>query len=574
MKRLLAAAFLAAACASAQVLPSAPEGASGWTPKELARSRHDMVAAAHPLAVDAGVRMLERGGSAVDAMIAAQLVLGLVEPSSSGLGGGAFLLHYDAKSRTIAALDGRETAPAGANSSLFLRPDGRPMSFSEARFGGRSVGVPGVPRILEVAHVRFGRLPWKVLFEPAIDLAERGFILTPRQATLAGANARLRDLPGAEGYLHGKDGKPLPAGTRVRNPRYAATLRQLAGEGMDAFYEGTIAREIVEAVRSQPNAGTLAMEDLAAYRVRDVDALCACYRGHRVCGMPPSSSAGIAVLQILGLLAPRDLGAMRPMSAEAIHTITEAERLAFADRNRYVADERFVDVPVRGLLDAGYLASRGRLIRNDRSMGRAEPGVPVGAIAFADDRVEEAAGTSHVSIVDRDGNAVAFTTSVESAFGSQVMAAGFFLNNTLTDFNFLPSEGTHDVANRVAPGKRPRSSMSPLLVFDDRTGALEMILGSPGGSFIIEFVTKVLVGVIDWHLDLQSAIDLPNFGSRNGPTDLEKATALEGLDGALNAMGHEVQFLDLTSGLHAIRRAPGGWEGAADPRREGIARGR
>ena len=533
-----------------------------------------MVAAAHPLAVDAGVRMLERGGSAVDAMIATQLVLGLVEPSSSGLGGGAFLLHYDAKSRSITALDGRETAPAGANSSVFLRPDGKPMSFSEARFGGRSVGVPGVPRLLEVAHARFGKLPWKALFEPAIDLAERGFALTPRQAMLAGANPRLRNLPGVEGYLLDGDGKPLPAGARARNARYAATLRQLARDGMDAFYEGAIAREIVEAVRSHPNAGTLAMEDLAAYRVRDVEALCAPYRGHRVCGMPPSSSAGIAVLQILGMLAPRDIGAARPMSAEAIHLVTEAERLAFADRNRYVADDRFVDVPVRGLLDAGYIASRGRLIRRERSMGHAEPGVPAGAIAFADDRLDEAAGTSHVSIVDHDGNAVAFTTSVESAFGSQVMAAGFFLNNTLTDFNFLASDGAREVANGVAPGKRPRSSMSPVLVFDDRTGALEMVLGSPGGSFIIGFVAKVLVAVIDWHLDLQSAIDLPNFGSRNGPTELEKATALEGLDGALQAMGHQVRFLDLTSGVQAIRRAPDGWEGAADPRREGVARGR
>ncbi|MGZ5114272.1 MAG: gamma-glutamyltransferase [Usitatibacter sp.] len=575
MKTFLLAAFLATAlAASAQLRPSQPEPPSGWAPKSLAHAKRYMVAAAHPLAVDAGVKMLRKGGNAIDAMIATQLVLNLVEPSSSGLGGGAFLLFYDAKAKGIRAYDGRETTPAGAGANLFLKPDGRPMAFLEARVGGRSVGVPGTPRLLELAHVRHGKLPWKALFEPAIEIAERGFPVSPRFSKLIGEDKGLADEPAARAYFFDAQGQPKTTGTLLRNPEFAKTLRALAEHGADAYYRGDIARDIVAAVQGHRNAGTLSLEDLAGYRVREVESLCGNYRAWKLCGMPPSSSGGIAVLQILGELERFDLSTLRPGSAEVIHDVSEAERLAFADRNRFVADDRFVDVPVKGLLDRGYLASRSRLIEPGKSMGTAEAGKPPGArVAFAEDPVDEVMGTTHISIVDGDGNAVSMTTTIESFFGSRVMVRGFLLNNELTDFNFLPVEDGGDVANRVAPGKRPRSSMAPFLVFDAKGGALEMTLGSPGGSLIIGYVAKALIGTLDWKMDVQKAIDLPNFGSRNGPTEIEKGSELEGVQEALKAMGHEVRAIDMTSGLQAIRRARGGWEGGADPRREGVARG-
>ena len=576
IRRLLFAQLLAVcAVATAQLRPSQPEPPSGWTPKQLATARQYMVAAANPLAVDAGVKMIERGGNAVDAMVATQLVLNLVEPSSSGLGGGAFFLYYDAKARVMRAIDARETTPAGATPALFLKPDGKPMAFLEARVGGRSVGTPGTPRLLEVAHARYGKLPWKTLFEPAIGLAEKGFPVSPRFHKLAGEDKGLADEPAARAYFFDADGKARAAGTTLRNPEFAATLRAIAEKGADAFYTGDIARDVVAAVRGHRNPGTLALEDLAGYRVRDVEPLCGPYRAWRLCGMPPSSSGGIAVLQILGALERFDLPGVRPGSAQAVHLISEAERLAFADRGRYVADDHFVEVPVMGLVDRGYIASRSSLIQPEKSMGKAEAGRPPGLkVGLADDPVDEAMGTSHISVVDRDGNAVSMTTTIESFFGSRVMVRGFLLNNELTDFNFLPVEDGLPVANSVAPGKRPRSSMGPFLVFDGHSGALDMSIGSPGGSLIIGYVAKALIGILDWKLDVQSAIDLPNFGSRNGPTELEKGTELEGVQAALKAMGHDVRTIDMTSGLQAVRRVRGGWEGGADPRREGVARGR
>ena len=572
---LASALSLASALAVAQDRPSQPEPSSGRAPKKLAHATRYMVAAAHPLAVDAGVRMLERGGNAIDAMIATQLVLNLVEPSSSGIGGGAFLLFYDSRAKAVRAYDGRETAPAGATPALFIRPDGMPMAFLEARVGGRSVGIPGTPRLLELAHVRHGRLPWKVLFEPAIELAEKGFALSRRLSRLIGQDQGLAGEPVARAYFFDSTGAPRSAGAVVRNPEFARTLRALAAHGVDAFYTGGIAKDIVAAVQGHGNPGTLTLEDLAGYRVREVEALCGNYRAWSLCGMPPSSSGGIAVLQILGELERFDLAAMRAGSAEVVHDVAEAERLAFADRNQYVADDRFVHVPVKGLVDRGYLASRSRLIQAGKSMGAAQAGRPVGArVAYARDPVDEVMGTTHISIVDRDGNAVSMTTTIESFFGSRVMVRGFLLNNELTDFNFLPVEEGVGVANGVAPGKRPRSSMAPFLVFDARTGRFEMTLGSPGGSLIIGYVAKALIGTLDWGMDVQKAIDLPNFGSRNGPTEIEKGTELEGLLPALKAMGHDVRAIDMTSGLHAIRRTRDGWEGGADPRREGVARGR
>ncbi|HET9577603.1 MAG TPA: gamma-glutamyltransferase [Usitatibacter sp.] len=570
---LAAAALAASLAASAQLRPSQPEAASGWTAKHVATARKYMVAAAHPLAVEAGVRMLERGGSAVDAMVATQLVLNLVEPTSSGLGGGAFLLYYDARHRKLHAYDGREVAPAGATPELFLTPEGKAMAFAQARVGGRSVGVPGTPRLLELAHVRHGKLPWKALFGPALRTAQEGFPVSPRLHRLIGEDRGLADQPAARAYFFDGEGQPKAVGTVLRNPQFAATLRALRDGGADAFYRGGIASDIVAAVRNHPNPGTLSLEDLAGYRVREVEPLCGSYRALKLCGMPPSSSGGIAVLQVLGMLERFDMASMRPDSAGAVHLVSEAERLAFADRGKYVADDRFVDVPVKGLIDRGYIASRSQLIRPEKSMGKAQPGVPPGVrIAFAQDPVDEVMGTTQISIVDAEGNAVSMTTTIEAFFGSRVMVRGFLLNNELTDFNFLPVEDGAGVANRVAPGKRPRSSMAPFVAFDGK-GRLDIVIGSPGGSLIIGYVAKALLGMVDWKLDIQRAIDLPNFGSRNGPTEIEKGTELQSLAATLKAMGHDVRAIDMTSGLQGIRRTATGWQGGADPRREGVARG-
>ena len=553
--------------------PQQPEPASGRSEKPLAHAQRHMVAAAHPLAVEAGLQMLDAGGSAVDAMIAVQLVLNLVEPHASGLGGGAYLLHYEAAGRMVRAYDGRETAPAAVTADLFMR-DGKAMTFRDAVAGGRSVGTPGVVRLLEIAHRKHGRLPWARLFQPAIDLAENGFPLSSRLHTLLRRDRAIAGEAAARAYFLNAEGTPKAAGTLLRNPEFAQTLRALATGGADAFYRGDIARAIVGAVRSHPiNPGLLSEADLAEYQVREVDALCSPYRAYRVCGMPPSSSGGIAVLQMLGLLSHRDMSAVAPESTQAVHLLAEAGRLAYADRSRWVADDRFVDVPVRGLLDPAYLAARARLIQ-PRSMGKATAGTPPGArLAYADDAVDEVAGTSHIAIVDGDGNAASMTTTIENFFGSRVMVRGFLLNNQLTDFNFTAQDSGRPAVNAVAPGKRPRSSMAPTLVFHDN-GDLHLVLGSPGGSRIINYVAKTLIATLDWGLDIQSAIALPNTGSRNGPTEIERGTAAEEQAAPLRAMGHDVEITDMTSGLHGIMRVGNGWQGGADPRREGIARGR
>ena len=533
-----------------------------------------MVAAAHPLAVDAGLQMLDAGGNAIDAMIAVQLVLNLVEPHASGLGGGAFLLYYDASNRNMRAYDGRETAPAAATAELFMRA-GKAMQFRDAVVGGRAVGTPGLARLLEQAHQRHGKLPWANLFKPAIDLAENGFPLSSRVHALLLRDRAIADEPAAREYFLTADGTPKPVGTIMRNPEFARTLRTLAAQGADAFYKGEIARDIAAAVREHSaNPGLLTEVDLADYQMREVDPLCAPYRAFRVCGMPPSSSGGIAVLQMLGMLSHRDMAAAVAGSVQAVHLLAEAGRLAFADRNRWVADDRYVDVPVRGLLDPAYLAARAQLIRSERSMGKAEAGAPPGArLAWAEDPVDEVAGTSHIAIVDSDGNAVSMTTTIETFFGSRVMVRGFLLNNQLTDFNFNPLQDGRAVANAVAPGKRPRSSMAPTLVFRN-DGNLHLVVGSPGGSRIINYVAKTLVATLDWNMDIQAAISLPNFGSRNGPTEVERGTAYESLAAPLGAMGHDMLVTDMTSGLHGIMRDKDGWQGGADPRREGIAKGR
>lgn len=569
-------------------LPAAPEGASGFVAKPGWTAARHMVAAAHPLAAQAGLRMLREGGSAVDAAVAVQLVLNLVEPQSSGIGGGLFLLHQDG--RRVQAYDGRETAPAAATPDLFVR-DGRPLPFLEAVVGGRSVGVPGALRALELAHLQHGRLPWKTLFEPAIELAENGFEIGPRLATLLrqpDAQGLRRD-PEAAAYFFEPDGRPKAAGTRLRNPAFAALLRTIAERGADAWYEGALAREIVAAVRGHAaNPGRLAEADLAGYRAKERPPLCFDHRRWRVCGMPAPSSGTLAIGQMLGMLEGRGLAALRPVPApfgleahpQAVHLIAEAGRLAYADRARYVADPDFVTLPggnADAMLSPKYLQERGALI-GERSLGRAPAGVPLApAVSRADDRSVELPSTSHVSIVDGEGRMLAMTSSIENVFGAQVMVRGVLLNNQLTDFSFVPDEGGRPVANRVEPGKRPRSSMTPLLVFERASGVPVMSLGSPGGSAIINHVMKVLVATLDWELDLQQAIALPNFGSRNGPTELERGRVSPALVEALTARGHELRIIDQTSGLHAIQRVErdgrAAWFGGADPRREGIAAG-
>ena len=506
-----------------------------------------MVAAAHPLATQAGYGVLARGGSAVDAAIAVQLVLGLVEPESSGIGGGAFLLHWSEREQRLRSYDGRETAPAAARPDRFLRGN-KPMAFHAAVVGGRSVGVPGVMRMLELAYARHGRLPWAELFRPAIEAAEQGFALSPRLHALLTDEKYLRDEPRALAIYYGK-----AVGERIVNPEYAATLKALAARGAGALYEGEIAADMVRAVRSHAKAGDLTAADVAAYRAIEREPVCAPYRVWRVCSMGPPSSGGVGVLQILGILERTRFAAAPPQSAQALHFFSEAGRLAYADRGRYLGDPGFVAVPVERLLSPPYLGKRAASI-GERSMRRALPG-------------DMESGTSHFSIVEASGDAVAMTTTIESGFGSRIMVRGFLLNNELTDFDFVPGS-----ANEVGPGKRPRSSMAPTMVFDAQ-GRLQLLVGSPGGSAIINYVAKALVGVLDWKLDIQKAIELPNFGSRNGPTELESGSRYEGLAPALAERGHDVRPMPLESGLHGIERVPGGWRGGADPRREGVAQG-
>ena len=581
--RRFAGAFVVLAVASNTFAQSPPalqaeravaELPSGYQEKKLAFAQKYMVAAANPLAVEAGLKMLARGGSAIDAAIAVQMVLNLVEPQASGIGGGAFILHFDARKNNAVVYDGRETAPMAATPDLFIGSDGKPMRFLDAVIGGRAVGVPGVLRALEVAHVRHGILAWAELFEPAIALAEKGFPLSARAQIQIAADRAMPGDPNTRAYFYLPDGTAKPVGSILKNPAFAAVLRRIATEGPDAFYTGDVARDMVAAVRNHPtNPGTLSEGDLLAYRAQTLPPLCGPYRSFRVCGMPPPGG-GLSVLQILATLARFDMKTVRPDSTEAVHLFSEAGRLVYADRERYMADDRFVEVPVQGLADPDYNRRRSELIRPEKSMGRAAAGVPASAtVAMGDGDTLEFPSTSHISIVDQHGNAVSMTTSIESRFGSRIFVHGFFLNNTLTDFSMTATDTGRPVANAVYPGKRPRSSMSPTLVFDSKN-RLHMVLGSPLGSVIINFVARTLVATLDWGMDMQAAISHPHFGSRNGATEIEKGTSIENLQGALKSMGHEVRVVDLPSGLHGIMRTSTGWQGGADPRREGIAKGK
>ncbi|WP_019012818.1 gamma-glutamyltransferase [Elioraea tepidiphila] len=542
--------------------------------REAATATRHMVAAAHPLAAEAGREVLRLGGSAIDAAVAVQAVLGLVEPQSSGIGGGALILHWDATARSLVTWDGRETAPAAVTPGLFLRPDGTPMGFHEAAVGGRAVGVPGAVAALEAAHRAYGRLPWDTLFAPAIALAEQGFTVSPRlAAAIAADREQLARDPAARAYFL-PDGAPPQAGHVLRNPLYAETLRAIAVRGAAALREGPIAEAIVAAVRSADwNPGTMTVADLAAYRPVQRDPVCVLYRAWRVCGMGPPSSGGIAVGQILGLVSHTGMVSLDPRGADAAHWLAEAGRLAFADRNLYVADSDRVRVPVRGLLDPAYLTSRAQLIDRDRANPSPKPGNPPWRdAALAPDETVREHGTSHVSIRDTAGNAVSMTTTIEDAFGARVMAAGFLLNNQLTDFSFRPEIDGRPVANRVEPGKRPRSSMAPTMVFDPQ-GELRVILGSPGGARIIGYVAQTLIAILDWAMDPQAAIALPRVVTVGTEIELEADTDAAALKEALEARGHRVAVRALPSGLHAIVVTARGVMGGADPRREGVALG-
>ena len=551
-----------------------PEAATGRAAKQLGVTTKYMAAAANPLATEAGREMLRAGGSAADAAVAIQLVLNLVEPQSSGIGGGTFMVFWDQGAGRLTTLDGREKAPAAATPERFLGADGKPMKFMDAVVGGRSVGVPGTLRLLEAAHKKWGKLPWAKTFEPAIRLAEDGFAVSPRLNGLLGGETALKSDARANAYFYEADGKPKAVGSLLKNPGFAAALRDIAARGADAFYNGPIADDIIATVRSHAvNPGDMTLADLAAYKVEEREPVCGPYRTYKICGMGPPSSGAVAVLQILGTLETVDMAKMGP-GPDAAHMLSEAGRLAFADRGLYLGDPAFVSVPVSGLIDAAYLKSRAALVNPDKSMGRARAGEPPMKKTFnfaPSDSVEY--GTSHISVIDGAGNAVAMTTTIEDGFGARMMTrGGFLLNNELTDFNFAPVDDGKPVANRVEANKRPRSSMAPTIVFDS-AGKVYAVVGSPGGSLIINFVAKTLVAILDWKLDPQRAVDFANFGSRNGPTELEKGTEAEPWKAALEAKGHEVKLLEMTSGTQAIVVTPTGFIGGADGRREGVAIG-
>lgn len=557
-----------------------PEGSSGFTAKTLTKAKRQMVVAANPLAAEAGLAILRKGGSAVDAAIATQMVLNVVEPQSSGIGGGAFLLTWNAASNTLLNFDGRETAPAAATPALFLDDAGKPLPRKQAIESGRSVGVPGVLAALKLAHDKYGKLPWSELFTPAIKLAREGFSVSARLADVLDDFGPASFTPAARAYFFDPAERPRPIGYRLTNPALASTFEAIARDGPSAFYEGTIARDIAATVQSDPRGpGKLTTEDLANYRAKLREPVCVLYRSFDVCGAAPPSSGAITVGQVLALIEPFDLG-NKPMQVEPVHRIIEAERLAFADRDRYLADPDFVTAPVSGLLDRSYIDQRRALIDPSRALGEASAGTPPNTRqgAFGRDATLESVGTSHISIVDDDGNAVSMTTSIEQAFGNRSMVRGFLLNNQLTDFSFVSvdDEG-RPVANRVEPGKRPRSSMDPTMIFAMEPAAgerqLRFLLGSPGGPGIILFNLKAIIAMLDWHLDPQAAAALANFGSTGGAFLLEPGEELDELADGMGKLGHKVLRFDFTSGLAIIAVTPDGLEGGADPRREGVALG-
>lgn len=554
----------------------APESATGTLNQKPILAKHQLVVTAHPLATQAGYKVLQRGGSAADAAVAVQAMLTLVEPQSSGIGGGAFMLYWDNSQQQLTAFDGRETAPAAADENLFLTAEGTPMSWWDAMVGGRSVGTPGVLAMLELSQQQYGKQPWASLFDEAIKTSESGFNVSPRLHKLLASNINpgLGRYPAAHDYFFTSKGEPLPVGHRLTNPALANSLRQIAQQGASALYQGPIGEQVIAAVKqATDNPGKLQLSDLQNYRPVARQAICRPFRQYRVCGFPPPTSGGVTTLQIIKLMELAESQPQQPDSVAFYHLLTQASRLAYADRARYLADSDFVDVPVDALLDETYLQQRSQLISPLKDMGQASPGELPKTISQADDRSPELPSTSHFVIVDKWGNAVSITSSIEMAFGSTLMAGGFLLNNQLTDFSFIAEKDGKLVANRVQANKRPRSSMSPMMVFD-QDNRLVAALGSPGGSRIISYVAKNLYLKLSTDLSLQEAFNSPHVVNRNGVTELEAGTLAETLAAPLQALGHQIKVKDQNSGLHGFFRQPdGSWRSAVDPRREGTAMG-
>jgi gamma-glutamyltranspeptidase/glutathione hydrolase len=561
LRVLAAAALLAASAASSARADSV-------------FAKHEMIAAANPYAAKAGLEMLHAGGSAVDAAIAAQMVLTLVEPESSGVGGGAFLMLYDPATKKVTSFDGRETAPASATSDMFLGPDGKPRPKSQVIPGGLSVGVPGVVAMLEMAHRKYGRLPWAKLFAPAIKLAADGFPVGPKLARTIVEEKDAAQMPDIKRYFYHADGTPLHEGEILKDPALADSLRAIAAHGAKAFYHGPIAAAIVAAVQHAPvNPGGMTLADLADYRAVERAPVCGAYRGNRICSMGPPSSGGVAILQVLEMLERFPSSDLQPLTLGFVHLFAEANRLAFADRAKYLGDPGFVRVPVQGLLDRNYLASRAALIDPAHDMGTAQAGtLPNLPFDYAPQRTPQRHGTSHLSVVDPRGEVVSMTTTIESGFGAMVMAKGFLLNNELTDFSLEPMIDGKPVADAPEPGKRPMSAMAPAIVFGP-DGKFWIAAGSPGGPVIIPFVAEALSGLIDGKLDPQAACALPHVFNPNSATYLEQGTSLEALAPQLKTMGHQILIRPLSSGSQIIERTKDGYLGGADPRRDGVAIG-
>ncbi|MGF1906161.1 gamma-glutamyltransferase [Aliivibrio salmonicida] len=569
---LISASLITPASFAAQSTDNiAPEAATGLTQQNLVEGKEWMIASANPYASEAGAEMLRKGGNAIDAMVATQLVLGLVEPQSSGIGGGAFLVYWDAKKKALTTFDGRETAPLEVTPQLFQDDKGQPLKFYDAVVGGRSVGTPGTIKLMWDTHQKLGKLDWKTLFEPAIKLAKDGFTVSPRLATLVKNDQEyLQRSPAAKAYFFNQDGSPITAGQDLKNPNYAKTLQAISDNGAVAFYQGDIAKRIVNTVRNETaNPGVLNLIDFTAYQVKEREPVCAPYRQYSICGMGPPSSGALTLGQILGMLSHYPLSDMGKDDVQSWKLLGDASRLAFADRGKYMADSDYVPMPTQGLLDNDYLKKRAELLKGKEALTETSAGSPPWSHAnnYALDEAIELPSTSHFSIVDKDRNVVSITTTIENAFGSRLMVGGFLLNNELTDFSFRSQVDGVPIANRIEPGKRPRSSMAPTIVMENNKPY--MAIGSPGGSQIIGYVAKTLVAHLDWGLNLQQAIDLPNMNNRFGAFEIEKDTAAEAWGPKLEKLGFTIQVKELNSGVQAIKLQGDSLIGAADPRREG-----
>lgn len=554
----------------------APERSSGLEQKKLVTAKDWMVTSANPLATQAGADILAQGGNAIDAMVTTQLMLGLVEPQSSGIGGGAFLVYWDAKNQKLTTYDGRETAPLDATPRLFQDENGEPLKFYDAVVGGRSVGTPGTVKLMWDTHQKYGQLEWRKLIEPVIEVATKGFEISPRLATLIENDAeRLSRFATTKAYFFNPDGSPKTAGTLLKNPQYAETLTAIAKQGAKAFYQGPIADSIIETVQNAAgNPGVLAQKDFDVYSVKQREAVCSAYQSYDICGMGPPSSGALTVGQILTMTEQFDLKDWGANDARSWQVIADASRLAFADRGMYMADEDFVPMPTQGLLDKEYLKQRAQLIKPGKALATVSAGSPPWSYAQRQSMDEsiELPSTSHFNVVDKQGNIVSITTTIENAFGSRLMTNGFLLNNELTDFSFRTHKEGKPIANRLEPGKRPRSSMAPTIIMQDDKPY--MAIGSPGGSRIIGYVAQAIIAHTQWGMDIQQAVNQPHLLNRFGTLDIEQGTKAETLKPELEEMGFKVNVRDLNSGLHAILVQDGQLQGAADPRREGAAIGK